>query len=573
AETLNLSQLPGYRTGGTVHLIINNQIGFTTTPGEGRSTPYCSDVAKMVEAPVFHVNGDDPESVVHAVELALRFRQEFGGDAVVDVVCYRRHGHNEADEPAYTQPLMYDQIKRHPSVRALYTRQLLAGGAIDEGEARSIAAASKEELQGALEAVRGLHPKPLDTTVPFNAWEGLTRPYDSEAVETGVPRERLLAVARALTTVPDGFSVHRKIGRALPSRLKAAEGDGPVDWALAESMAFGSLLLDGFPVRLSGQDSARGTFSHRHSVWTDTRTQATYTPLNHIDDGQAAYCVHNSLLSEAAVLGFEYGYSLDEPRMLNLWEAQFGDFANGAQVIIDQFLTSSGDKWQRYSGLVMLLPHSSEGQGPEHSNAYLERYLAACADDNIQVCNVTTPAQYFHLLRRQLFRPFRRPLVLMAPKSLLRHREVVSPMAELESGHFREILDDPEPPETARRLVLCSGKVYYELAWARREQGVEDVALVRLEQIFPLCDWRMAEIAARYAGAEQVIWAQEETANRGAWSFVHPWLRSIFLGIPVRYVGRDAAASPATGSMRVHRREQEQIIRGALGSGPTDADP
>ncbi len=572
AETLNLSQLPGYRTGGTVHLIINNQIGFTTTPVEGRSTPYCSDVAKMVEAPVFHVNGDDPEAVVHAVELALRYRQEFGRDVVVDLVCYRRHGHNEADEPAYTQPVLYGQIKKHPSVRTLYTRQLLGEGVIDEAEAGSIAAAFREELEGALDAVRGLHPKPLDDTVPFNAWEGLIEPFHTDPVETGVPRERLEAVARALTTVPDGFALHRKIARALPSRMAAAEGDGGVDWALAELLAFGTLLQDGFPVRLSGQDSARGTFSHRHAVWTDTSSQRTYTPLNHLGGDQADFCVHNSMLSEAAVLGFEYGYSLDEPRMLNLWEAQFGDFANGAQVIIDQFVTASGDKWQRFSGLVMLLPHGSEGQGPEHSNAYLERYLAACAEDNIQVCNVTTPAQYFHLLRRQLNRPFRRPLVLMAPKSLLRHREVASPVAELERGHFREILDDPEPPTKARRLVLCSGKVYYDLSRGRREGSVDDVALVRVEQVFPLCEWRMAEIAARYGDVEEVIWAQEETANRGAWTFIRPWLRSIFLGIPVRYVGRDAAASPATGSMRVHRREQEQIVRDALGIEAADGE-
>jgi 2-oxoglutarate dehydrogenase E1 component len=564
AETLNLSQLDGYRVGGTIHLVINNQIGFTTTPEEGRSTVYATDVAKMIEAPIFHVNGDDPEAVVYVAELALEFRQTFGRDIVIDMVCYRRHGHNEADEPAFTQPVLYRKIKDRPSVRKLYTAQLVETGALSRAEEQEIAARFQQRLQDAFEQVRIYHPVP-EVSAFASLWTGLKMPYSHEPAATGVAHAKLCAVARAMTTIPDGFSLNPKVARRLPEVRKAVEEHGTIDWATAELLAFGTLLDEGLPVRLSGQDSTRGTFSSRHAVWHDTTSQEPYVPLNHIRDGQAKFCVYNSLLSEAAVLGFDYGYSLAEPYMLVLWEAQFGDFANGAQVIIDQFVVSSLAKWQRSSGLVMLLPHGYEGQGPEHSNAYLERYLAACAEDNVQVVNLTTPAQYFHALRRQLKRPFRRPLIVMAPKSLLRHPECVSPVDELVSGRFSEVIDDALAPDGAtRRLVLCSGKVYYDLAARRARDKLGGLALVRLEQLYPWHAERMRALADRYAGVAEVVWCQEETQNRGAWSYVFPRLLELFPGKPVRYAGRPAAASPATGSHAVHLREQDRLTREAL---------
>jgi 2-oxoglutarate dehydrogenase E1 component len=563
AETLNLSSLPGYRTGGTVHIIVNNQIGFTTSPDEARSTTYCTDVAKMIEAPIFHVNGDDPEATVFVTELALRYRQEFGKDVVVDMLCYRRHGHNEGDEPAFTQPLLYSKIKGHPSARELYTRRLHDSGDLSpEMEAR-IRAAFKDELRRALDEVRRGEQTP-GLQYPDTIWSGLLEPYTDRPVETGVPRERLIEVATALCTVPDGFMLNPKVARQLPGRLEAVQGSGDIDWGFAEALAFGTLLVEGTPVRLSGQDSARGTFSHRHAVWTDMETQEDHTPANNIAAGQARMCVYNSLLSEAAVLGFDYGYSLVEPQMLILWEAQFGDFANGAQVIIDQFIVGGQAKWGRHSGLTMLLPHGYEGQGPEHSNAYLERYLMACAENNIQVCNPTTPAQLFHLLRRQVRRPFRRPLVVMSPKSLLRHKRCVSPATALVEGHFAEILDDPRPEaEGAERLVLCSGKVYYDLLAGLTRAAADGVAVVRVEQFYPFCDWRLAEIAERYKPRE-VIWVQEEPRNRGGWTFMEPRLRRRFPDSDLRYVGRAASASPAVGSLSVHREQQQKIVEEAL---------
>ncbi len=570
AETLNLSQLHGYRTGGTIHLVVNNQIGFTTLPTEARSTPYCTDVAKMIEAPIFHVNGDDPEAVVFAAELALRYRQEFGRDVVVDLVCYRRHGHNEGDEPAFTQPVLYRKIKDHPPVRRRYTEQLLASGDLSAEEEASLAAEFRAQLQRAFESVKaGDSVEDARVPQPFEGvWQDLDEPYSDQPVETGVSHEDLELVARALFTVPEGFSLNPKVARQLPEKLAAVRERraASLDWATAELLALGSLLLHGIPVRLSGQDSARGTFSQRHAVWQDMVSQLPYVPLNQIGHGQARFCVYNSMLSEAAVLGFEYGYSLDEPQMLLLWEAQFGDFANGAQVIIDQFIVSSYAKWRRASGLVMLLPHGYEGQGPEHSNAYLERYLQACAEQNLQVCNLTEPAQYFHLLRRQVGRPFRRPLVLMAPKSLLRHPRCVSGVDALCEGHFKEILDDPRGPEAARRLVLTSGKLYYELVEARARLGLDDaVAIVRIEQLYPFCDWRMLQIMMRYSRLAEVVWAQEEPQNRGAWSYLAPILRGVF-DVPLRYAGRPASASPATGSLRLHKESQAALVAEALGS-------
>jgi len=564
AETLNLSQLEGYRVGGTVHFVINNQIGFTTLPQEARSTPYCTDVAKMIDAPVFHVNGDDPEAVVWVTELALRFRQEFGRDVVVDMYCYRRYGHNEADEPAFTQPLLYKKIRSRPSVRNLYTRALLAKDEMKPAEAATIAAEFQGRLQAAFDAV---HQAPAQrTTRAFSGrWGGLNNPYSFDPAETGASPEMLKEVARALTTVPEGFALNPKVARRLPEVRRVVEEGGSVDWAAAELLAFGTLLDEGVPVRLSGQDSARGTFSHRHAAWSDGETQEKYIPLNHIREGQARFCVYNSLLSEAAVLGFEYGYSLGEPDMVVLWEAQFGDFANGAQVLIDQFLVSALSKWRRASGLVMLLPHGSEGQGAEHSNAYLERYLASCGDDNLQVVNLTTPAQYFHALRRQVKRPFRRPLIVMSPKSLLRHPAVVSPVSDLVSGTFHELLDDPAAPADAERLVLCSGKIYYDLLEAREKSGRRDSAIVRVEQFYPWPDGAWASVVTKYGGVREVVWAQEETRNRGGWGFLFPRLLELVPAGKLRYAGRGTASSPAPGSLRQHRAEQERVVRSALG--------
>ena len=566
AETLNLSQLPGYRTGGTVHFIINNQIGFTTSPEEARSTTYCTDVAKMIDAPIFHVNGDDPEAVVHAMELALGYRQRFSRDVVVDMVCYRRHGHNEGDEPGFTQPLLYSNIKKHPPVRDLYTRALMTSGDLTLEQDARISAAFADELQHAFDEVRQAELKPpaVDHDATQDKWRDLNDSYCHAAVDTTVRLELIKEVGEGLARVPEGFSVHRKISRLLDKRRAAVLEGGEVDWALAEALAFGTLLVEGSPVRLSGQDSARGTFSHRHAAWLDVKTGEIHVPLKHLRPEQASFCVYNSLLSEAAVLGFDYGYAMDEPNMLIIWEAQFGDFANGAQVIIDQFLVSSLSKWGRQSGLTMLLPHGYEGQGPEHSNAYLERYLQACAEDNIQVCNVSTPAQYFHVLRRQLRRGFRRPLIIMAPKSLLRHPRCQSSLAELSEGGFSEVLDDPTPPPKPRRLVLCSGKVYYDLIAARESGMGQGVAVARVEQFYPFCKERFTELARRYQDVQEIAWVQEEPQNRGGWTFISPRLSSLFEGKKVSYVGRSASASPATGSLSAHRRKQQVIVQTAL---------
>ncbi len=563
AETLNLSQLAGYRVGGTIHFIVNNQIGFTTSPKEARSSHYATDVAKMIEAPIFHVNGEDPEAVAFVMDLALAFRQEFGRDVVVDMLCYRRHGHNEGDDPGFTQPILYKLIKTRPSVRKQYTDKLLLEGILTPEADTRIAEEFKSRLQSAFDQVKNQEIEPLHHHVP-QQWEGLENPYSFDPLETGVSHESLMEVVRGLTSVPEGFSLNRKIARKLPDFMENIEHKHTVDWGQGELLAFGSLLAEGTPVRLSGQDCARGTFSHRHAEWFDSLTEESYKALNHIREGQAHFCVYNSMLSEAAVLGFDFGYSLAEPGMLIIWEAQFGDFANGAQVIIDQFLVSSEAKWQRTSGLVMLLPHGYEGQGPEHSNAYLERYLMATADDNIQVCNITTPAQYFHVLRRQMKRDFRRPLVVMSPKSLLRHKEAVSDVAELESGHFREILDDPQPPEKTTRILFCSGKVYYDLLKERRESGHEDVAIVRVEQFYPFNRELFREIVGRYENHAEWVWVQEEPRNRGGWTFMSERFREIDPERRVRYVGRPASASPASGSMGTHKAEQEGLVKYAF---------
>ncbi len=564
AETFNLSRLRGYQVGGTVHIVINNQIGFTTLPEEGRSSQYVTDVAKMVEAPIFHVNGDDPEAAVHVAELAFRFRQEFGRDVVIDLICFRRHGHSEADEPGYTQPLLYKKIRRHPSVRSIYAKRLVEAGELTQEEVQQLTESFQSRLEEAYQKAKASAPA-CELDGYQQTWEGLEAPFTFDPVETGVPKEVLQEVAQRITAVPEGFRLHPKIEKALPARLEAVAKEASVDWALAEALAVGSLLVEGVPVRLSGQDSERGTFSQRHMVWRDTETADPFVPLNHVRESQARLCVYNSPLSEASVLGFEYGYSWSEPNMLIMWEAQFGDFANGAQVVIDQFIVAGQSKWQRSSGLVLLLPHGFEGQGPEHSNAYLERYLAACAEENIQVCVPTTPEQYFHVLRRQVKRPFRLPLILMTPKSLLRHPLAVSPVAELTAGRFEEVLADPVRPATTRRLVLCAGKVYYNLLQAREEHTLADVEIVRVEQLYPFPRAQLVALAGGRPHLEQLVWAQEEPKNRGGWTFIEPRLREVFQGVPLAYAGRDPSASPAVGSLKTHRREQAALVSEAVG--------
>ncbi len=562
AETLNLSQLEGYRTGGTLHIIVNNQIGFTTTPTEARSSAYATDVAKMIEAPVFHVNGDDPEQVCFVAELALRFRQQFSRDVVVDMVCYRRHGHNEGDEPAFTQPALYRQIRDRQPVDRLYADTLVSEGHIEPKFWSQLSEQLKGQLQVELDEVKG-GAKPTGQAAFDDVWSGLNQSFSHEPVATAVAYDTLSEVATGLCTVPSGFSLNPKVVRTLEKRYRAIKNRDQVDWAFAELLAFGSLLLEGTDVRLSGQDSERGTFSQRHSVWQDMQSGQPYVPLNHLRQQQAHFCVYNSSLSEAAVLGFDYGYSLASPYMLILWEAQFGDFVNGAQVIIDQFIVAAQSKWGRSSGLVLLLPHGYEGQGPEHSNAYLERYLTLCAEDNIQVCNLSTPAQYFHALRRQMKRGFRRPLIIMSPKSLLRNKAAQSPLADLSDGRFREVIDDPDPPKNVKRLVLCSGKLFYDLLQRRGAEPDAEVALIRLEQLYPF-HHELAQTICEPYQASEIIWAQEEPQNRGAWTYIRPRLTALFPDRAIRYVGRKASASPATGSLRLHRQEQQRIVGEAI---------
>ena len=570
AETLNFSQLPGYRTGGTLHFVINNQIGFTTEPSDARSTRYCTDVAKMIEAPVFHVNGDDPEAVCMVAQLALEFRVQWKRDVFVDMYCFRRHGHNETDEPSFTQPLLYRKVAAHPLVSTLYTSRLVKAGSITAAKGESI----KEEYSAALEenltkAKAREASKAAKRAKPDDAYKGSTavfQPrYSHKPVATAVSPAMIAKVAAGITTYPANFKVHPKIKRILEGRAKAiAEGKG-IDWGLGEALAFGSLLLDGIPIRLSGQDTERGTFSHRHAVLTDIETGEKYTPLKNLDPKQPRFCVYNSLLSEAVVLAFDYGYSIDYPDMLCLWEAQFGDFANGAQVVIDQFIVSGESKWQRPSGLVLLLPHGYEGQGPEHSSARLERFLQACAEDNIQVANLTTPAQYFHALRRQVKRDFHKPFVLMSPKSLLRHPSATSTLAEFTEGGFQEIIDDPTRDASAgpaKRVILCSGKVYYDLSEHREKNKLTDTAIIRIEQLYPLHTERLAEIAQRHPQAK-LIWCQEESQNMGAWSWIAPQLEEIF-GRKATYAGRDASASPAVGLLALHRLELAALLKDAF---------
>ena len=566
AETLNLSNLAGYSTGGTLHVVVDNQIGFTTTPDEARSTLYCTDVAKMIQIPIFHVNGDDPEAVVHCVKIAMEYRNRFGEDVVIDLVCYRRHGHNESDEPSFTQPLLYEKIRKQESVRKKYTEKLLQLNVLKSEDARRIEDDLNNQLAHAIEVIKTRVPEPDEPYEPRGPWAGYQRMIPDEEPETAVSIEQLSQLAERIGFVPASFNLHPKLCALMKRRQKAVADGEPIDWGMAEALAMGSLLIHGMPVRLSGQDSRRGTFSHRHAVLIDQKTEEGYFPLDNLSDHQARFEVYDSLLSEAAVLGFEYGYSLADPSTLTIWEAQFGDFANGAQVIIDQFISSAHVKWQRMSGLVMLLPHGYEGQGPEHSSARIERFLQSCADDSLQIVNCTTPAQYFHVLRRQMHRPYRAPLIIFTPKSLLRKTTAMSPPEDLASGCFQSLIDDPlgfERPERVKRIVLCSGKVYYDLL-EERERRFEDpgmVALVRLEEIYPWPQVKLAAVIERYGNASTVVWAQEEPSNMGAWTFARDRLQAELRPTQkLIYAGRRASASTATGSMRIHRAEQVALV-------------
>ncbi len=572
-ETLAMSQLIGYRTGGTVHVVVNNQIGFTTVPAHAYSGLYCTDVAKSIQAPILHVNGDDPEAVVFCARMAAEFRMRFATDIVLDIVCYRRHGHNETDEPAFTQPLMYRAINQTKTTRTLYAERLAVEGVISTAEAQAMWDEFARTLEEANAAGKSYKPNKADWLEGH--WTGLSQADpEAERIEhaTAVSRETLKRIGTALTRVPAGFEVHPRIARQLEAKQTMLESGEGIDWATGEALAFGSLLLEGHRVRLSGEDSQRGTFSQRHAVLIDQVNQNEYVPLNNIARDQACIEIYNSLLSEAGVLGFEYGYSLADPRTLVLWEAQFGDFANGAQVIIDQFLASGETKWLRMSGLTLLLPHGYEGQGPEHSSARIERYLQLCAERNMCVCDLTTPANYFHALRRQLKRNFRKPLVVFTPKSLLRHKLAVSSLDEMGEGTaFRFVIpeiDPIAPQDQVRRVVLCSGKVYYDLLADRREKQIKDVAILRLEQLYPFPEKTLARELTPYCNAE-LVWCQEEPENMGAWNYLDRRLEKVLTAIDgaakrPRYAGRDAAASPATGSARKHGAEQAALVEAAL---------
>jgi len=571
AETFELSELKGYRVGGTIHIVINNQIGFTTSPTDSRSSPYCSGMAQIVQAPVFHVNGDDPEAVVHVARIATEFRFRFKRDVVIDMYCYRRQGHNEADEPAFTQPLMYDAIDKHATTRAIYADRLAAEGLISPEEADGIVESFREQLEHDFEASSSYKPNKADWLE--GAWSGIEVATEGDRRgSTAVPLDQLKAVGSRLATVPEGFDLNPKIARQFRQRARVFETGEGLDWANAEALAFGTLAAEGVAIRLSGQDCGRGTFSQRHAVLRDQTDESQYIPLQHVGPGQGRVEIIDSPLAEASVLGFEYGYSQSEPHALVMWEAQFGDFANGAQVVMDQFISSGESKWLRMSGLVVLLPHGYEGQGPEHSSARLERYLQLCAEDNMQVVYPTTPANYFHALRRQLRREFRKPLIVMTPKSLLRHRLCVSGLDELADGSsFHRVMpeiDEIAAGKSIRRVVLCTGKVYYDLLQQRREDGISDVALLRVEQLYPFPEGTLAEELARYPEAE-IVWCQEEPANMGAWTFVDRRIEAVLeeLGGKARrprYVGRPAAASPATGLLKRHNFEQKALVAEAL---------
>lgn len=572
-ETVQMSKLEGYYTGGTLHFIINNQIGFTTDFDDARSSTYSTGVANVIQAPVFHVNGDDPEAVMFVVQLAIDYRQKFNSDVFIDMVCYRKHGHNEGDDPQFTQPEMYKVIKKHSDPREIYTKKLIQRGDLDKELADELEKSFWSDLQDRLDEVKE-NPPPYEQQAPEKAWQKLQitkNPKDFEvSPPTGIERDTIALILENLMNIPEGFSPIGKVNRLYKGKRKLINNN-KLDWALAELMAYGSLLIEGHNVRMSGQDVKRGTFSHRHAVLQDVKTDQEYNRLNHLSKDQGKFMIYNSLLSEFAVLGFEYGYSLATPRDLVLWEAQFGDFYNGAQTIVDQYITAAESKWQKMSGLVMLLPHGYEGQGPEHSSARLERFLQSCAEFNMTVANITTPANFFHILRRQLERPFRKPLVIMSPKSLLRHPEVVSDIEDFETGKgFQEILDDPtvgpRSGKRIKRLLLCTGKIYYDLMAYKKENKRNDVAIVRVEQLYPLPDKQLAKIFKKYNKSE-ICWVQEEPSNMGAWQYMN----AIFLykafgwDLPqLTLFSRESSASPATGFKKVHDKQQKGIVEQAF---------
>ncbi|HLE01467.1 MAG TPA: 2-oxoglutarate dehydrogenase E1 component [Bdellovibrionota bacterium] len=571
-ETLSSSQVDGYRTGGTLRLIINNQIGFTAEPAETRSTRYVTDGAKMLGVPIFHVNGDDPEAVWSVTRLCVEYRQRFKKDAIIDLFCYRKHGHNEGDEPSFTQPVLYRRIKSHPSVRERYSRVLTAEGTVSDEQVRAMEAEISERFSEAQRKAKAEAPHPGASAFGGN-WKGFrfaTHLDLFKAVKTGVPSGVLREIAERLNRVPDGFRLHPKLARFFEGRLRAVRDGKYIDWGNAEALAYASLVHEGTPVRLSGQDTQRGTFTHRHAVLKDHETGAPYIPHEHVREGQARFEVYNSILSENGVLGFEFGYSLADPRVLVVWEAQFGDFSNSAQPIIDQFISSGESKWRRSSGLVMLLPHGYEGQGPEHSSGRIERFLQLAAKDNLIVCNLSTPAQFFHLIRRQMLWDFRKPLIVMSPKSLLRHPRVLTTLEELSEGSFSEVLDDSGDQENVRTVLLCSGKVYYDLLIEREAGSRTDLGITRIEQLYPWPEGKLAEVLARYPKA-RIVWVQEEPRNMGAW----PYVFALWSGgsddfgkrvgnRPIAYIGREAGAAPAVGSAKQHDIEQKRLIAEAF---------
>ena len=572
-ETFQMSQTRAYRTGGTLHIVLNNQIGFTTSePSDARSTEYCTDIAKMVQAPIFHVNGDDPEAVVFVTQMAVDYRNQFNKDVVIDLVCYRRRGHNEADEPSVTQPGMYERIKSHASTRTLYAKRLIEAGLLTEQQDAEWVEHYREALERDEPLVSSLVSEPNKAL--FVDWSPYLGHRWDVSAETGVPLAELKSLSERVNQVPEGVAVHRVVKKLLSDRLKMGAGAQEVNWGFAETMAYASLLDAGYPVRLTGQDVGRGTFSHRHAVLHNQRSGETYVPLMHLSDTQAPFRIFDSLLSEEAVLAFEYGYATTSPDGLVVWEAQFGDFANGAQVVIDQFISSGENKWSRLCGLTMLLPHGYEGQGPEHSSARLERFLQLCAEDNIQVCIPSTPAQVFHMLRRQAVRPLRTPLVVMTPKSLLRHKEAVSQLEELAEGTFQTVIDETDAidPQAVKRVVLCSGKVFYDLRAARRERELDDIAIIRIEQMYPFPRLDLQAVLEQYPNFEDAVWVQEEPKNQGSWYAMQSRLATVVqrqkVDVYLRYVGREPSASAAAGYSALHLHQQETFIDEALGPMP-----
>ena len=564
-ETICLSHLDGYDNGGTIHIVVNNQIGFTALPRESRFTAYPTDVAKIVKMPIFHINADDPEAVVHTARTAMAYRQAVKNDVIIDLWCYRRYGHNEADDPSFTQPLQSAEIAEHPTVVDLYARRLIEQNIATEDDVDAMKRTVREKLEAAFVDAKNQTTKPREPTFG-GAWKGFGKAGADRTAKTAVSREKLIDIAQKATTVPEEFHAYRKLVRQLDYRMQMVHGKVRMDWGCAEMLAFGSLLVDGFPVRLAGQDSQRGTFSHRQAVWHDIENGAIYSPLNHLSANQGGFRVYNTMLSELAVLGFEFGVSYANPNKLTIWEAQFGDFANGAQMIIDQFISSSEAKWHKMSGLVMLLPHGFEGQGPEHSSARLERFQALCAEDNMQVSCPTLPAQYFHLLRRQMLRAFRKPLILMMPKSLLRHKGSTSTLDDLSEGAFYPVLDDPAQPDPSgvKRVVFCTGKVFFDLKEGRDKKGEERLALVRIEEHYPFPWDEVGAVLEKYGDAD-IFWGQEEPQNMGSWDFMEPKLRRLLDNQkPVRYLGRKPTAATATGIQSVHLAEQQEIVEMAL---------